>query len=169
MTSPCLVCCRCFITPHHYRAGGSGPYAHQIGPALIKVTDLFKYQFLQQPPHCGSVNYTRATGLAWNLNQEAALLTKLCQQSPVAAPFVHLEQDQHYNVLRSVLMPRSHCKMSANPHAVLTADAGSDSCFCSDQEAVQPCVHMCTIPTVMHVMQLHGAVSKPAMSDVLPF
>lgn len=104
VTLPCAMCCRCLITQQHNRASCSGPYAHQVGPALIKITDLFNLHYLQQPLDCGGVVYARATTLALHLNQEVALLTKMCQQSSTAAPSVHLEQDCHYSVLRS-----AHC------------------------------------------------------------
>lgn len=88
------------MTQQHDRTSGSGPYAHQVGPALIKITDLLNLKYLQLPPHY-AFNFDRATLLARHLNQEVTLLTNMCQHSPMAAPCVHLEQDWHYSLLRS--------------------------------------------------------------------
>lgn len=72
---------------------------------MVKVTHLFRekgvHHGLQQPLDYGYIDYARATTLAWHLNQEVALLTEMCQHSAAASPAVHLEQDVHYNLLRS--------------------------------------------------------------------
>ena len=74
--------------------------------------------------------------LAWHLNQEVALLTGMCQHSPTASAEVHLEQDVHYNLLRSAhslflyLVHSAQCKATADPHGVLTAAAACWVCLC---------------------------------------
>ena len=93
-----MVCRRCFITQEFLRHCGSDRHA-EVGPALVKVTDLFRWSFLGQPPHQPS-NYFRACSLACHLNQEATLLKRACQGLPIASPLPHLEQDVLYTILR---------------------------------------------------------------------
>lgn len=93
----CMICCRCFFTPDYLKF--CPDRYGKVGTALLKVTDLPKWVFLGLPPNQPQSYAT----LAWHLNQEAALLTKACQESHVAAvasPRLHLDQDVLYTMLR---------------------------------------------------------------------
>ena len=128
LTSPCMVCCRCFVTEEHLHVLGSDLHA-LVGPGLIKVTDLINTEFLQQPLHQANISYARATSLAGHLNLEVALLKKVGQHLAASSPFPHLEQDVQYTVLRSAQLSSCllTCGQCKTPACVLTA-AGAVGC-----------------------------------------
>ena len=72
---------------------------HQPGPALVKVTDLFDVPTAMQPLQQHDRD-THACAVAMYLNQDNALLRQTSTSCSVPIPFMHLEKDTEYTILR---------------------------------------------------------------------